>query len=132
VFAEHTLQGVKPMKTKPTSVADYIAKSPPESRKSLKALRALVRAAAPRATEKISYGIPTFVLDGKYLVYIAGWRNHVSMYPVTAGMTRTLKKEIARYQTGKGTLQFPLADPIPKSLIKKIIKVRVDEAARGR
>jgi uncharacterized protein YdhG (YjbR/CyaY superfamily) len=121
------------MRTKSSSVADYIAKSPRESRKSLRALRALVRAAAPRATEKISYGIPAFVLNGKNLVYIAGWKNHLSLYPVTAAVTQALKKEIARYQTGKGTLQFPLTDPLPKSLIKKIVKVRAGEVvARGR
>src|SRR5262245_711551 len=95
----------------------------------LKQLRALVRAAAPRATEKISYGIPTFVLDGTMLVYIAGWREHVSLYPVTAAMTRALKKDIARYQTGKGTLQFPLMNPLPTSLIKKLVKVRLKEVA---
>jgi uncharacterized protein YdhG (YjbR/CyaY superfamily) len=121
------------MRVTTKSVADYIAKTPPARRKALKALRALVRSAAPRATEKISYGIPTFVLNGTSLVYIAGWEDHLSMYPVTSGVTRKLKKEIARYQTGKGTLQFALADPLPKSLIKRIVKIRISEvAARAR
>jgi uncharacterized protein YdhG (YjbR/CyaY superfamily) len=120
------------MTSKASSVADYIAKSPPESRKGLRALRALVRAAAPRATEQISYGIPTFVLNGKYLVYIAGWKSHLSVYPITSGVARALKNEIKPYQTGKGTLQFPLTDPIPTTLIRKILKIRVGEvAARG-
>ena len=121
------------MKANVSSVAAYIAKSPPESRNQLRALRAVVRAAAPRATERISYGIPTFVLNGKSVVYIAGWKSHVSLYPVTAGVTRALKSDIKRYQTGKGTLQFPLTDPLPKTLIKKIVKIRVGEArARGK
>jgi uncharacterized protein YdhG (YjbR/CyaY superfamily) len=121
------------VKSKARSVRAYIAGAPSESRKALKALRALVRAAAPRATEKISYGIPAFVLDGANLVYIAGWKNHLSMYPVTAGVTQALKRQIARYQTGKGTLQFPLTDPLPKMLIKKIVKIRIGEvAARAR
>lgn len=99
----------------------------------LKQMRALVRAVAPRATEKISYGIPTFVLNGTYLVYVGGFKNHVSVYPVTAAVTRQLKNEIKPYQTGKGTLQFPLADPLPKTLIRKIIKIRVGEVvARGK
>ena len=115
------------------SVQAYIAASPVESRTALKELRTLIRAAAPRATEKISYGIPTFVLNGRPLVYIAGWKKHVSLYPVTAGMAKAFKDEIKRYRTGKGTLQFPLTDPIPKSLIRKIVKVRAGEvAARGK
>jgi uncharacterized protein YdhG (YjbR/CyaY superfamily) len=121
------------MKSKTSSVTAYIAKSPPATRKVLKQLRVLVRAAAPRATEKISYGIPTFVLNGRTLVYIAGWKDHVSVYPVTSGVARSLRNDIKPYRTGKGTLQFPLARPIPKTLIRKIVKVRVGEvAARGK
>ena len=93
------------------------------------ALRGVVRAAAPRATEQISYGIPAFVLNGKRLVYIAGWKNHLSVYPVTAGVARALRNEIKPYQTGKGTLQFPLDEPLPKALIRKIVKIRVGEIA---
>jgi len=93
----------------------------------LKQMRALVRAVAPRVTEKISYGVPTFVLNGTYLVYIAGWKNHVSLYPVTAGVKRELKAAINPYHKGRGTLQFPLADPLPKALIKRILKARVSE-----
>lgn len=117
------------MRATARTVQAYLAACPPESRKVLKALRSLIRAAAPRATEKISYGIPTFVLNGRPLVYIAGWKKHVSIYPVTAGMKRTLKKAIETYQTGKGTLQFPLADAIPGTLIRKIVKIRVGEVA---
>ena len=95
-------------------------------------MRALVRAVAPRVTEKISYGIPTFVLNRKPLVYIAGWKDHVSLYPVTAGVARSLKKDIKPYQTGKGTLQFPLVNPIPKTLIRKIVKIRVSEVSPRR
>ena len=113
------------------TVAEYIAKCAPQSRKPLRALRALVRAAAPRATEKISYGIPAFVLDGRNLVYIAGWKDHVSVYPVTAGVARELKSAIKPYRTGKGTLQFRLDAPIPKTLIKKIVKIRMREVAAG-
>ncbi len=121
------------MKSTARSVQAYIAKSPAESRKALKELRTLIRATAPRVTEKISYGIPTFVLNSRPLVYIAGWAKHVSLYPVTAGVAKTLKNEIKRYRTGKGTLQFPLTDRMPKSLIRKIVKVRAGEvAARGK
>jgi uncharacterized protein YdhG (YjbR/CyaY superfamily) len=115
------------MKSKARSVQAYIAASPPESRKALKEMRGLIRAAAPGATEKISYGIPAFNLNGKYLAYIAGWKKHISLYPVTSGVARKLKDEIKPYRTGKGTLQFPIAERMPKGLIRRILKVRVAE-----
>jgi uncharacterized protein YdhG (YjbR/CyaY superfamily) len=119
-----------------TSVDDYIAKSPPAAQKVLKKLRALIRTAAPKATERISYGIPVFELNGRYLVYLAGWQKHISLYPVTAGLAQAFKKEIAPHRSGKGTLQFPLDKPMPTDLIRRIVKFRVEELAaapsRGR
>jgi uncharacterized protein YdhG (YjbR/CyaY superfamily) len=115
------------MKSKASSVQAYIAECPPESRKVLKELRALIKATAPGATEKISYGIPTFNMNGRYLVYIAGWRKHISLYPVTGGVAREFKDEIKPYRSGKGTLQFPLTQPMPKALIRRIVKFRVAE-----
>jgi uncharacterized protein YdhG (YjbR/CyaY superfamily) len=109
------------------AVDKYIAARPPETRKALKALRALIRKTAPGVTERISYGIPTFDLQNTYLVYLAGWKNHISMYPVTAAVTRALKEELKPYQTGKGTLQFPLGRPMPVGLIRRIVKLRVAE-----
>lgn len=117
------------MKSKARSIQAYIAAAPRESRKALKELRALIKATAPRATEKISYGIAAFDLNGRSLVYIAGWKKHVSLYPVTAGVAKALKDEIKRYRTGKGTLQFPLTDRMPKSLVRKIVKIRAGEVA---
>lgn len=93
----------------------------------MKELRALVKVTAPRVTERISYGIPTFDLNGKYLVYMAAFKEHVSIYPVTGGSARELKKELAPYRAGKGTLRFPLDRPLPKGLIRKFIRVRVAE-----
>lgn len=119
------------MKSTARSVQAYIAECSPESRKALKELRALIKATAPRVTEKISYGIPTFNLNGHYLVYIAGWKNHISMYPVTGGVAREFKDELKPYRTGKGTLQFPLAQPMPKGLIRRIVKFRVSEVSSG-
>lgn len=117
------------MKSKARSVQAYIAACPPESRKALKQLRTLVKASARGATEKISYGILQFVVNGKGLLHIAGWKKHVSVYAVTAGVVRELKQEIKAYQTGRGTLQFPLGQPMPKGLIRRIVKVRVGEVA---
>lgn len=109
------------------TVADYMARTPPPARRLLKQLRTAIKAAAPGITERISYRIPTFDLDGRYLLYIAAFREHVSLYPVTAGMVARYAKAIAPYRAGKGTLRFPLDGVIPTGLITKLAKVRVRE-----
>src|SRR4030095_10376634 len=93
------------------SVDAYIAKFPSETRKRLERLRALIHTAAPGATERISYGIPTFGLNGQNLLYLAGWKDHVSLYPVTGAMEKAYQEDIKTHRTGKGTLQFPLEEP---------------------
>jgi uncharacterized protein YdhG (YjbR/CyaY superfamily) len=113
------------------AVSDYIAKTPPKARTALKQLRAAIRAAAPGITERISYRIPTFELDGRYILYIAAFTEHVSVYPVTAGMVAKHGKAIAPYRAGKGTLRFPLDAPIPVALVAKLAKVRVQERRRS-
>lgn len=113
------------------TVADYIARTPPVARRALKQLRAAIKSAAPGITERISYRIPTFDLDGRYLLYIAAFKEHVSVYPVTAAMVAKYGKEIARFRAGKGTLRFSLDAPIPAALIAKLAKVRVQERRRG-
>jgi uncharacterized protein YdhG (YjbR/CyaY superfamily) len=120
--------------TDSSTVAGYIAAAPPAARRALRRLRAAIRAAAPGITERISYRIPTFDLDGRYLLYIAAFREHVSVYPVTSGMVARYGKAIAPYRSGKGTLRFPLDAPIPAALVTRLAKVRVRErrdAARG-
>ena len=110
-----------------TTVAAYIAKMPPVARRALKQLRSAIKAAAPGVTERISYRIPTFELEGQYLLYIAAFKEHVSVYPVTSGMLTRYGKAIAPYRAGKGTLRFPLDRPIPTDLVGKLAKVRVRE-----
>ena len=112
---------------KTTSVTDYIATAPPAARRALKQLRTAIKAAAPGITERISYRIPMFALDDRYLLYIAAFKEHVSVYPVTAGMVAKYGKVIAPYRTGKGTLRFPLNTRIPIGLVAKLAKVRVQE-----
>ena len=117
------------------SVSEYIAATPTPARQALRQLRRAIRAAAPGITERISYRIPVFELEGKYLLYIAAFREHVSVYPVTSGIVAKYEKAIAPYRSGKGTLRFPLDAPVPVALVAKLAKVRVEErraAARVR
>ena len=117
---------------KTTTVAAYIAKMPPAARRALKQLRTAIKAAAPGITERISYRIPTFELDGRYLLYIAAFKEHVSVYPVTSGMLARYGKAIAPYRAGKGTLRFPLDAPIPTDLVANLARVRVRERSASR
>lgn len=110
-----------------SKVRTYIAASPPEARRALKRIRELIRAAAPAATETWSYSIPAFRLDGKILVWYARWKNHASLYPLIGEVRRTNAAELAKYDTSKGTIRFPLDKPVPAGLVKKIVKARAAE-----
>ena len=107
-----------------SSIDEYIATFPEETQKLLEEVRGTIKAVVPDAQEKISYQIPTFTLNGKYLIYFAGWKNHISMYPIPAG-TEAFNKEVAQYADGKGTIKFPIDKPLPLKLITKIVKFRV-------
>lgn len=111
--------------SKPTSIDEYIGQFPTEVREVLTELRDLVRATAPEVTERISYGIPTFDLNGRSLVYIAGWRKYVSVYPATAAVRRALGEELEPHLSGRGTLRFPLTTPLPSDLIRRVVEARV-------
>jgi uncharacterized protein YdhG (YjbR/CyaY superfamily) len=115
----------------PAAVDDYIAGFPPDVQGRLYAVRAAIREAAPEATEGISYGIPTFFMDGRYLVYLAGWKRHVSLYPVPDGDAE-LERELTPYRAGKGTLQFQLAAAIPDGLIGRIVAALRERRATAR
>jgi uncharacterized protein YdhG (YjbR/CyaY superfamily) len=95
-------------------------------REILKKIRMTIREAAPRAEETISYQIPTFKLDGRYLIYFAAFKNHASIYPAPRGVEK-FKKELAKYEGGKGTVRFPLNAPIDFGLIRRIVKHRLQE-----
>jgi uncharacterized protein YdhG (YjbR/CyaY superfamily) len=109
-----------------TSIDEYIATFPKDVQKILDELRGTIKAAAPEAEEKISYQIPTFTLNDKYLIYFAGWKKHISIYPIPSG-TEEFNKEVSQYVEGKGTLKFPIDQPLPLELITEIVRFRVAE-----
>ena len=103
----------------PVTIDDYIDTFPADVQAILQEVRGRIRNALPTAGETISYGIPTFTIDGRYLVYFAGWKHHISVYPVPAG-DATFEREIEPFRAGKGTLKFTLAEPIPYDLIERV------------
>ena len=109
-------------------VRRYISAQPATHRSALRKIRATIRATAPKAAEHFSYGIPGFRLNDRPLVWYAAFTQHVSLYPVTASIKRALSDSIARYQTSTGTIRLPLDEPMPVTLIKKIVKARAREA----
>ena len=112
-----------------SSIDEYIAEFPPETQVVLEQMRALIRETAPDATETISYAIPTFDLKGKHLVHFAGYAKHVGLYPTPSGLVE-FAKELEPYKSGKGSAQFPLGQPIPADLIRRIVEFRVGEVTR--
>jgi uncharacterized protein YdhG (YjbR/CyaY superfamily) len=106
-----------------TSIDEYIATFPDDVQKILQRIRKTIKKAAPKAEETISYQIPTFKLNGSYLIYFAGYKKHVSVYPAPRG-EKEFKQELAGYEGGKGTVQFPLDQPIPYDLISRLVKFR--------
>lgn len=108
-----------------TSIDEYIATFPPEIQTILAELRATIKAAAPTAEEKISYQMPTFALHGN-LVHFAAFKKHIGFYPTPTGITE-FAAELSRYSGAKGSIRFPLDQPLPLELISRIVQFRVAE-----
>ena len=108
-----------------TTIDEYIATFPAEIQKILQEIRRTIHAAAPEAAEKISYAMPAFAQKG-VLVYFAAHKNHIGFYPTSSG-TRVFEKELTGYETTKGTIKFPLDQPLPLDLITRIIQFRLAE-----
>lgn len=112
-----------------TTVGEYISTFPPNVRVVLENVRQAIRKAAPDANETMSYGIPTFDLNGKHLVFFAGWKRHISVYPLPAG-DEAFQQRIAQYKRVKSTVQFPLEKPIPYDLVGEIVTLLQREKPR--
>lgn len=108
-----------------SSISEYISLQPKSIQPLLKLLRATIKKCAPEADETISYGIPTFKLNGP-LVHFGGFMKHISFFPGSSGISN-FKKELTGYKTSKGTIQLPIDKPLPLQLITKIVKFRIKE-----
>jgi uncharacterized protein YdhG (YjbR/CyaY superfamily) len=116
----------------PTSVEDYLATLPEESRKALERLRQTIRAAAPEATEAISYQMPAFKWYGRSLVAYAAFKDHCSFFPMSTKVIETHREELTSFDTGKGTIRFHTDKPLPAALVRKLVKARIEENESSR
>jgi uncharacterized protein YdhG (YjbR/CyaY superfamily) len=113
-------------KVKPKSIAEYITAAPKETQKKLREMHACIRAAAPGAEESLKWGMPAFSYQ-RILVTFAAFKHHIGFYP-TPPAIKTFEKNLTKYKTSKGAIQFPLEKPLPLSLIRKITMFRVQES----
>jgi len=104
----------------------YVASFPEDVQVTLRTVREAIRRVAQGTDETMSYGIPTFTLRGRHVVYFAGWKHHVSIYPVPR-VDGELERELTRYRSGKGTLRFPLDEPVPEALIERAVVLLMDQ-----
>jgi uncharacterized protein YdhG (YjbR/CyaY superfamily) len=109
------------------SVDHYIAAQPEAVQAVLECVRSIIRRAVPTAEESISYQIPTYKLHGRAMIHFAGWKQHYSLYPASGLVQAALADELAPYQVSKGTIRFPLAQPVPAKLIARIATLRAQE-----
>lgn len=113
--------------TKFDTVKEYLDSFPPEVRSVLHDIQDRIRAAIPHADEIISYDIPAFRVEGHPVVYFAAWKDHVSVYPVP-DLDEETESQIAPYRSGKGTLRFPLGEPVPLDLVEKVAALLAEQS----
>jgi uncharacterized protein YdhG (YjbR/CyaY superfamily) len=111
------------------SVAAYLAALPPDQRQALERLRGQVARLIPEAEEAISYGIPTFKLNGRPVVWFAAWKGHCSIYPLTDAFLQANQEELKAYRRTKGSLHFTPQQPLPEGLVERLVRERLEEMA---
>jgi len=114
----------------PVSIDEYVAAFPQATQSALAEMLALVRASSPSATETIAYGMPTFDLGEKHVLHVAGFANHVALYPVP-DWVEAFGDEVTPYKSGQGTLKFPVDEPIPADLVRRIVEFSVANTRAG-
>lgn len=110
-------------------VDEYIGSQPRAAQVALKRVRRAIRKALPEAEEAISYKMPAYKLHGDRALFFAGWKNHYSLYPAGARLVAAFRDDLAPYKISKGTIRFPLSEPVPVKLIERIARFRVKELA---
>lgn len=118
--------------TGPRNVEAYLAALPGDARRALERLRETIRSVVPEATEVISYQMPAFRYEGRMLVWYAGFKDHCSLFPASAGVRERLGDKLQPYLSGKGTIRFTPEKPLPASLVRRIVKVRIAENAAAK
>jgi uncharacterized protein YdhG (YjbR/CyaY superfamily) len=113
-----------------TNVDEYISAQPETAQLVLQRVRSTLRKALPGAEEVLSYKIPAYRLRGEIVLYFAGWKQHYSLYPAGERMIAAFKDQLASYKVSKGTIRFPLSEPVPVKLIERIAKFRAEEAVQ--
>jgi len=113
------------------SVDDYMAAQPEAVRAALARVRAALRKGVPGAEEVISYNMPTYTMNGKRFLQLAGWKQHYSLYAASGAIVAAFGKELAPYKVQKGTISFPLSEAVPVKLIERIAKFRAKEVAKA-
>ena len=114
----------KHLRKRVASVREYIASKPKESRAHLEAVRRAIRKALPDAQEGLAYQMPAYMLNGIGVLYFAGWKSHYSLYPASDALAAAFARELTPYERSKGTIKFPLSEPVPVGLIERIAKFR--------
>ena len=115
---------------KARTIDEYLAPLSDDKRAALQKVRKTIQAVAPRAEECISYGLPAFRLDGRMLVAFGATRTHCAFYPMSASTVAAFKDALQGYETSKGTIRFQAAHPLPATLVRKLVKARIEENAR--
>ena len=113
------------MKHKPKTIDDYLAGLNADKRAALERLRKVIRAAAPKAEECISYGLPAFRLNGRPLVALGAAANHCAFYPMSGATVEAFKRELKAFDTSKGTIRFQTDNPLPTALVRKLVRARI-------